>query len=73
MWPRDFEGLGGLGGAGNGSDGNVRAMPENLLLGENEESCSGSFLCLCLCLVTLLALSIFLLCSEQLLWSQLSV
>ena len=73
MWPRDFEGLGGLGGAGSGSDGNVRATPENLLLGENEESCNGFFSCSCLFVITLLALLILLLWSEMVVWSQLSV
>ena len=31
MWPRDFDDLGGLGGGGRGSEGNVSAIPEDLL------------------------------------------
>ena len=31
MWPRDLDDLGGLGGGGKGSGGNVRATPDDLL------------------------------------------
>ena len=44
MWPRDFDDLGGLGGGGNGSDGNVRATPDDLLAWYIRGSCICKYL-----------------------------
>ena len=47
MWPRDFDDLGGLGGGGRGSEGNVSATPEDLLGWYTKCSCICSFLFSC--------------------------